>query len=50
MTNKLYQSPKVDFLDVMNEGVLCGSNEQMEDIFEHEGSWGTLLLLSTIGD
>ena len=49
-TNKRYESPRVDFLDVVTEGVLCASKGQMEDVFEHEGSWGTLMLLSTIGD
>jgi hypothetical protein len=38
----LYQAPKVEFVDLYSEGVLCASPEEkeLEDLFEHMGSWG----------
>ena len=39
----LYQAPKVEFIELYSEGVLCGSPDQekeIEDLFEHMGKWG----------
>ena len=37
----LYQAPRVDFIELYSEGVLCASpDKEMEDLFEHFGSWG----------
>lgn len=33
---KEYISPEVEILDVVSEGVLCGSNETMD---ENDGIW-----------
>ena len=32
----LYESPSVDVLEVIMEGVLCGSNESLGEV---EGEW-----------
>ena len=32
----LYESPSVDVLEVIMEGVLCGSNESLDEV---EGEW-----------
>ena len=40
-TKSFYQAPKVDFIELYSEGVLCASpDKEMEDLFEHFGSWG----------
>ena len=31
-----YVSPEIEILDIMSEGVLCASNELLE---EYEGEW-----------
>ncbi len=37
----LYQAPKVEFIELYSEGVLCASEEkELEDLFEHMGKWG----------
>ena len=38
----LYQAPKVEFIELYSEGVLCASGEEkeIEDVFEYLGSWG----------
>ena len=37
----LYQAPKVEFIELWSEGVLCASEEkEIEDLFEYMGSWG----------
>ena len=38
----LYQAPKVEFIELYSEGVLCASGEEkeIEDVFEYIGSWG----------
>ena len=33
---KEYISPEVDILEIQSEGVLCGSNEVLD---EYEGEW-----------
>ena len=33
---KDYISPEMDILDIVSEGVICGSNELLE---ENEGEW-----------
>lgn len=33
---KMYISPDMEILDIMSEGVLCGSNETLE---ENDGIW-----------
>ena len=34
-----YQSPQLDMIDVLSEGVLCDSFSQLENIIEIPGAW-----------
>ena len=35
-TNEIYMTPVVEIIEIMPEGVLCGSNEL---VGENEGEW-----------
>lgn len=34
-----YQSPQLDMIDVLSEGILCDSFSQLEEIVEVPGLW-----------
>ena len=42
--NDAYVCPAVESIDVCSEGVLCESNGQLENMFEHQGSWGSKMV------
>ena len=39
-----YVCPAVESIDICSEGVLCESNGQLENMFEHQGSWGSKMV------
>ena len=39
MTQKLYESPEVEILEILTEGILCGSDNSNETLEENEGIW-----------
>ena len=39
MTQKLYKSPEVEILEILPEGILCGSDNSNETLEENEGIW-----------
>ena len=36
---EMYQTPQLDMIDALSEGVLCESFSQLEEIVEIEGAW-----------
>jgi hypothetical protein len=39
MIQKLYESPEVEILEILPEGILCGSDNSNETLEENEGIW-----------
>ena len=39
MIQKLYESPEMEIIETLTEGILCGSDNANETLEENEGIW-----------